>query len=135
MQGITISDQTTDGFLTINLIDILQEITPKVLNSQWKIAHLECFGATAEALYKICDQEQQISGVLLLELATEITQVIEGRFEAYNLNQTQPWLIITAVDSSAYDIETVDEKILDRFREIFQQVSEFPSLLISTSIQ
>ncbi len=28
MQGITITDQTTDGFLGVNLIDILQAIAP-----------------------------------------------------------------------------------------------------------
>ncbi|MDJ1174085.1 hypothetical protein [Roseofilum capinflatum] len=129
MQGITITDQTMDGFLTVNLIDILQQITPKVLNSNWKIYNLECLGATADELCQICDQEQQISGALLLQLATDITQVIDGKFEAYDFNKTQPWLIITAVDSSAYDVETVDEKILDRLRKQFQQVTDFPSLL------
>lgn len=129
MQGITITDQTTDGFLRVNLIDILEKITPKALNSKWKIANLECLGEAAEELYKICDEQQQISGALLLQLATEITQVIEGRFEAYDLDQSQPWLIITAVDSSAYDVETVDEKILDRLQEQFEEVSDFPSLL------
>ena len=123
-----ITDQTPDGFLTVNLIDILQQITPTVLNSTWKIANLECLGTTAEALYKICDEEQQISGELLLELATEITQVIEGKCEAYDRDRTQPWLIITAVDSSAYDIETVNDKILDCLRQQFQQVQDFPSL-------
>ncbi len=34
MQGITITDQTTDGFLAVNLIDILEAIAPGVLSSK-----------------------------------------------------------------------------------------------------
>ena len=50
MQGITIADQTTDGFLAVNLSDILQAIAPVVLTSQWQISNLECFGQAAEQI-------------------------------------------------------------------------------------
>ena len=65
----------------------------------------------------------------MLELAAEITQVIDGKFQGYLLNENQPWLIITAVDSSTYDVETVDENILNQIRQQFQQISELPILL------
>ncbi|VXD24087.1 hypothetical protein PL8927_790180 [Planktothrix serta PCC 8927] len=129
MQGITITDETTDGFLAINLIDILQAIAPTVLTSQWQISHLECLGTTAERLHQIADNQQWISGTLLLELAAGITQVIDGKFQGNRLNENQPWLTITAVDSSAYDIESLDENILAQIRQQFQQVSELPILL------
>ena len=129
MQGITITDQTTDGFLAVNLIDILQAIAPVVLTSQWQISHLECLGKTAEKLYQIADTQEFISGELLLQLAEGITQVIDGKFQGHRVNESNPWLIITAVDSSAYDVETVDEKILSQVRQQFQQVSELPILL------
>lgn len=129
MRGITISDTTADGFLAVNLIDILQAIAPAILTTQWQITNLECLGTTAEQLYQIADNGQLISSRLLLELAAEITQVINGKFQGYRLNENQPWLIITAVDSTAYDIETVDESILNQLRQQFQQVSELPLLL------
>jgi len=128
MQGITITDQTTDGFLAVNLIDILQAIAPAVLTTQWQITNLECLGKTAEKLYQIADSQQWISGALMLELAAAITQVIDGKFQGYRLNENQPWLIITAVDSSAYDVETLEENILGQIRQQFQQVSELPIL-------
>ena len=129
MQGITITDQTTDGFLSVNLIDILEAIAPGVLSSKWQISNLECLGEAAEKLYQIADSEECISGELLLQLAADITQVIDGKFAGYRLNESQPWLIVTAVDSSAYDVETVEEKILGQVRQQFQQVSELPILL------
>jgi len=132
MHGITISDSTPDGFLAINLIDILQAIAPAILTTQWQITSLECLGTTAEQLHQIADNHQLISGKLLLELAAEITQVIDGKFQSYRLNENQPWLIITAIDSTAYDIETVDQRILIKMRQQFQQISELPILLTVT---
>lgn len=49
MQGITIADQTTDGFLAVNLIEILRAIAPVVLTSKWPISNLECFGQAAKS--------------------------------------------------------------------------------------
>ena len=129
MRGITISDSTPDGFLAVNLIDILEIIAPAIATTQWRITNLECLGTTAEKLYEITDNWQLISSKLLLELAAEITQVIDGKFQGYLLNENQPWLIITAVDSSTYDVETVDENILNQIRQQFQQISELPILL------
>lgn len=129
MRGITISDSTPDGFLAVNLIDILEIIVPAIATTQWQITNLECVGTTAKKLYQIADNRQLISSELLLELVAEITQIIDGKFEGYLLNQNQPWLIITAVDSSAYDVETVDENILNQIRQQFEQISELPILL------
>lgn len=129
MHGITISDSTPDGFLAVNLIAILEIIAPAIATTQWQITNLECLGTTAEKLCQIADNRQLISSELLLKLVAEITQVIDGKFQGYLLNENQPWLIITAVDSSAYDVETVDENILNQIRQQFQQISELPILL------
>jgi hypothetical protein len=83
----------------------------------------------AEKLHQIADTQQWISGALLLQLAVGITQVIDGKFQGNRLNENQPWLTITAVDSSAYDIESLDENIIAQMRQQFQQVSELPILL------
>ena len=53
MRGITISDSTPDGFLAVNLIDILEIIAPAIATTQWRITNLECLGTTAEKLYEI----------------------------------------------------------------------------------
>ena len=129
MRGITISDSTPDGFLAVNLIDILGIIAPAISTTKWQITNLECLGRTAEKLEQLADDKQLISTELLLQLATEITQIVDGKFQGYFLNENQPWLIIAAVDSSAYDVETVDENILNQIRQQFQQISELPTLL------
>lgn len=121
MQGITIADQTTDGLLAVNLIDI--SFNQPVANKQ-SIMFWPSSGTN-----QIADDREFISGELLLQLAADITQVVDGQFAGYRLNESQPWLIVTAVDSSAYDVETVDDKILGQLRQEFQQVSELPILL------
>jgi hypothetical protein len=64
-----------------------------------------------------------------LQLAADITQVIDGKFQGYRVNEIQPWLIITAVDSSAYDVETVEEKILSQVRQQFQQGTRIANII------
>jgi hypothetical protein len=58
----------------------------------------------------------------LLQLAAEITQVIDGKFQGNRLNENQPWLTITAVDSTAYDVETFDKTSLLKFNSSFSKL-------------
>lgn len=62
----------------------------------------------------------------LLQLAASITQVIDGLFEGYDQGAPKPWIIMEAVDSSAFDIQTEDEDVLAKIREHFKEVSVLP---------
>jgi hypothetical protein len=127
MQGITITARTEDNLLAVDLIDILRLLGSDVEGNSWEISQVECVGSDAEALHQIADSETRVSGMKLFEIASNLMQVIYGTFKAYRLGESIPWIVIRAVDSSAYDVETQDEAVLDRIRNSFTQVTDLPS--------
>ncbi len=124
MLGITISDTIADGILAFDLIDILAVLGAEAIAAQWQISGVECFGEAAEQLHQYSDAELALSGEELLNLAAKVTQVIEGTFAGYRLGDSSPWIIIDAVDGSAYDIQTSEEQILHQLRQKFRAVSD-----------
>lgn len=127
MHGITISDSTDDQrMLTVDLIDILRLLGPSATDSEWLISGVECAGgAAAEDLHRLADQPARIPGGKLLSLATGVTQVIDGIFTGYRNGETQPWITIRAVDSSAFDVQSDDEEALARMKRHFRNVTAF----------
>jgi hypothetical protein len=127
MHGITISD-STDGqrLLTVDLIDILRLLGPSATDSEWRISGVECAGGPAgEDLHGLADQPARVPGEKLLSLATGVTQVIDGVFAGYRDGEEQPWIIIRAVDSSAFDVQSEDAEALARMKRHFRNVTEF----------
>lgn len=121
MKGITISDEK-DNVLSFDLVDILNFIGEKAICSKWKVSYVECNGRTAEELHKISDEKILISGKHLFLIASNLLQTIDGKFEAFLGNELIPWLIIRAVDSSEFDVETDDFDVLQKIRQSFSNV-------------
>ena len=74
-------------------------------------------------------RSEAVTGDLLVEmlrLAGGLLQVIDGDFEAYRLDETRPWLVVRAIDSSEYAVVTQDERLLARVRERFRDVRDSP---------
>jgi len=129
MHGVTILDHTDDNFLAVNLIDILYLLGISAKESEWDISGLECLGLTADELHQIADNRLRISGTALLKLAAQLTQVINGVFVGYQKGTQEPWIIVRAVDSSAYDVESSREGVLESMRQNFQEVVDIPSAI------
>jgi hypothetical protein len=129
MRGVTITDSTKDGrFLAVDLIDILRLLGPSAENAEWRMGALEAAGgAAADELHQLADTGVRVPGRTLLQLATEGTQVIDGVFTGYRTGDNDPWVIIRAIDSSAFDVQTEDTEVLARMRERFRNVAELPS--------
>src|SRR5947209_2514816 len=129
MRGVTITDSTQDGlFLATDLIDILRLLGAQALEAEWEITGVECVGAAAaDELHQLGEAKGKVPGGTLLKLAAEIIQVVDGTFTGYRHGETHPWVVIRAVDSSAYDVESDDEAVLARMRQQFQNVAELPS--------
>ncbi|MBC6479740.1 MAG: hypothetical protein GDA56_20125 [Hormoscilla sp. GM7CHS1pb] len=70
----------------------------------WGISDLECLGSKRECLYQIANTETRVSGEILLQIATNITQITDGTFTCYPDKGSDPSIIVRAVDSSAYDV-------------------------------
>lgn len=127
MRGITISDrQPNNNTLAVNLADILQLLGPQLAVTEWKISDLECFGTQSDRLYQLADTQTRVSGETLLQIATNITQVIDGTFAGYLKNESEPSIVLRVIDSTACDVESNDEAILTKLRQRFQNVEDLP---------
>jgi hypothetical protein len=128
MRGVTITDSTQEGrFLATDLIDILRLLGSQGVNAEWEITGVECVGAgAADELHRLGEARGRVPGGILLKLAAEVTQVIDGVFAGYRNGATHPWVVIRAVDSTAYDVESDDEAVLARIRQHFPNEAELP---------
>jgi hypothetical protein len=128
MGGVTIQDSTEDGrFLKIDLHDILNVLGWFAEESEWVISGVECVGGNAaDELHRLSDNNNRVPGQTFSCLAADVTQIIDGVFKGYRKGENSPWVIIWAVNSSAYDVETENQEILDRIRKHFRNVSEIP---------
>lgn len=126
MRGITITDMK-NGVLAFDLIDILNIVGDKALDSLWEVSNVEAVGESADSLHYLSDANARLSGSELRKIATGVDQVIDGTFMAYLNGANTPWLLIRAVDSSAYDVESTDESILSHIRGAYTHVTELPT--------
>ena len=128
MRGITITDHNDGNVLTVDLVDILHVLGSCIEDTEWEIAAVEAVGTTAaDKLQRLGDSKARVPGRTLLELAATVTQVIDGQFVGYRPGQDPPWIILRAIDSSAYDVQSEDEDVISRMREHFKSVADLPS--------
>lgn len=128
MRGVTIGGLNKQNVLTIDLIDVLRLLENEVLETQWTLSGVEALGGeAAEELHRLSDAQARVSGRKLIELATDVSQVVDGEFRGFRNQDRNPWIIIRAIDSSAYDVFTEDEALLERLRNRFSNVNEIPA--------
>src|SRR5690349_2519553 len=99
LQAVTIHD-IRDGVLAFDLIDILRVVGPDAESSLWRCRNVECTGDLADELHRVSDAEATVSGAEMLRLARGVLQIIDGDFEAYRVDETRPWLVVRAIDST-----------------------------------
>jgi hypothetical protein len=130
MQGLKIRDlgkTELGGFLNFDLKEILAAIGDPVIVSTWRCHNVECTGENAERLYELSEEGQSVSGKELVEIVAGIFQTFDGEFEAYRDGKEEPWLVVNAVDSSWFEVLSVDSAVLESIRSSFQDVSALPS--------
>jgi hypothetical protein len=134
MFGITILDHSDNGVLSLDLKDILWLLGLQAESSEWEISQVEALdGVGAEELHSLADKGTRVSGQELIRLASAVTQIIDGIFRGYQKDTSEPWIIIQAVDSSAFDVQSDDNDVIHRIRQQFRDVVDFP--LINTRWQ
>jgi hypothetical protein len=125
MLGVTITDSSPDcRVLGFDLIDILRLLEPKAVDSEWEISAVECTGIAAEKLQRLVDLRTRIPGQILMELAGNLMQIIDGEFIGYRKGDEHPWIIIRAVDSTAFDVESEDKNVLTCMKQHFKNVAD-----------
>lgn len=128
MKGITIRDIDAErGVLAFDLRDILEILGEKGLVSVWTAVGVEvASGVSAARMEALADEQETIIGNELQHLAKTVNQVIDGEFKGTLPGGTAPWIVVRAVDSSAYDVETDDEQLLSEIRSRFRVVEDIP---------
>ncbi len=119
--------------LALDLRDLLRLLAPRSLQANWTVLAVksskpghEWFEATGEGgeqLEGLAQNNARLSGSDLAALAENTQQVIWGEF--VGSAPTQPdktWVVIRAVDSTFYEIETDDETILNKIRSTYKDI-------------
>lgn len=127
MKKLTIHD--LDGaVLAFDLRDLLRVLAPRSLAATWKITSssesaFDATGAGGLRLEALADTPAQIIGEELLTIADDTVQVIWGDFVgALPADPDQEWLIVRAVDSSFFEIETSDQSSIAAIKSRFHDV-------------
>ncbi|MGX5668812.1 hypothetical protein ACWKW9_22855 [Rhizobium daejeonense] len=122
-----------DHVLALDLRDLLRLLAPRSLEANWVISTVksskpgrEWFEATGEGgeqLEGLAQDDGQLSGSDLAALAENTRQVIWGEFVGSAPTQSdKPWVIIRAVDSSFYEIDSDDETVLNKISSTYKDV-------------
>ena len=132
MATVRIYDLNERG-LAVDLIDLLRLVAPQSLNASWNVTTVksskpgrEWFEATGEGgeqLEGLAQRNAQLPGSELAALAENTRQVIWGEFVGLASTQSdKTWVIIRAVDSTFYEIDTDDEYVLGKIRSTYHDV-------------
>src|SRR5262249_15222290 len=127
MFGVTILGHSDNGVLSLDLKDILRLLGSQAESSEWEIAQMEALdGTEAAELHRLADKGTRVSGQELIRLASTVTQITDGIFQGYQKGASEPWIVIQAVDSSAFDVQSDNEDVIHRIRQQFRDVVDFP---------
>jgi hypothetical protein len=115
--------------LAVDLRHLLDALGERAIHSLWEISEVSRFGeplmVTGEGRANVLDElarsKKRISGTLLHELAHSVDQVIWGEFRAFEDGGSAPWVIIRAIDSTWYEVETQDDAALAQIRKAFEE--------------
>lgn len=122
-----------DHVLALDLRDLLRLLAPRSLEARWIVSTVksskpghEWFEATGEGgerLEGLAQDDGQLSGSDLAALAENTRQVIWGEFVGSAPAQSdKPWVIIRAVDSTFYEIDSDDEAVLNKISSTYKDV-------------
>jgi hypothetical protein len=128
MRGVWICDRDETGALKVDLSDLLTLAGPRAEASWWTASAVEVAGPAGQSLEALADAGGKVSGREFRKMAAAAGQIVDGVFEAYSEQRSSdPWLIIRAVDSSAFDVQTDVEGLLRAIRERYETVQNIPN--------
>ena len=130
MHGVIIRD-SSGNTLNFDLKDIVAVLGERTINSYWLCSGDFEYTSEAdipiEALDNAYDRGERIKGSEFINIIKRLIQVIDGTFEAFEINKKQPWVIIRAIDSSWWEVFSNEPVILDNIRARFNFIEEIES--------
>ena len=128
MYGLTIPMFTDRERQFIHLRDLFDILGSNGEQSFWQVKNVEALGKGADELHLASDMGCTFVGSDLKRLIADVDQVIDGEFSAFKSNHPEPWIIIRAVDSTAYDIITDDFTTFRLFKCAFASSKDIPGM-------
>ena len=114
------------GYLAVDLRHVLDALGQRALDSSWRIGGLWSLPESeANPLEKLANQQQPVPGRALKGAADAVDQVIDGEFRAFEPGESEPWVIVEAVNSSYYTVRSTDATVLASIRDRFCDASEY----------
>jgi hypothetical protein len=130
MQTLQIHDSQPSGFAVVDPRSVLKLLGERALQAFWRVAGVARYDEdvmivgdeAADRLEALSHSQSLVPGTVLVELVNQTGQVIWGEFRAYLRDETEPWMIVRAIDGSWCEIETQDEQVLELVRQSFTDV-------------
>ena len=125
-----IYDLQKNHVLAIDLRHVLRALGHRARTSVWEVGEETSFnepvavtGDAADNLERLSRQSARVAGSELMRLAENVDQVIWGEFRAFeDPASDKPWLIVRAIDSHFYEVESDETAIHDAVDSAFRDV-------------
>ncbi|WJH40196.1 hypothetical protein N7E02_26855 [Aliirhizobium terrae] len=119
--------------LVVDLRHLLRVLAPRSVQAMWSVSAVKSsepgrqwFDATGEGgeeLETLARDNAQVSGPVLAALAEATDQVIWGEFTGrFPAETDRDWITIRAVDSSFYEVTTLDDTAIGKIKAAFKDV-------------
>lgn len=106
-----------DDFLAYDLSTLLTSLGELAMTSSWLCRGIEAYGTNADELHVYSDKQQRIEGQKLLEIVSNIDNIADGYFHAYLPTETEPWLVVRAIDNSVFEIKSHHPRVAQLKKE------------------
>ncbi len=124
MNGLRIEDKNEKDYLSFDLIDILKLVDNEINGSTWLCSGVWSMSENSPNIGDYSDTEEHIDTSKLIECVKNERQVIDGRFEAFEDNNKDPWLTVEAFDSSYWEVHSSNEDLLNKIESAFIKVEK-----------
>lgn len=95
----------------VQLAELLLVLGKLVVDATWVLRVVEVAPGDGEVSLDTWDPARVLSTFDVLHLFTPDVQLIDGELESTRRENGEPWLVMRAVDSTTWDIETADPKV------------------------
>jgi hypothetical protein len=123
------------GVLAVDLRHLIDLLTPRSRQATWTVSPVKLFypennsfeedfdatGKGGEQLEVLARDGSPVSGTILAQLANDTGQVIWGEFTAA-LPQQDGWITVQAIDSTFYEVTTMDAAVLNKIKSAYKDV-------------
>jgi hypothetical protein len=133
MPTLEIHDMHPDRyFLAVDLRHVLAALKVRAANADWEVGAVTTYDEAlfwavgdenaVQKLEALAASGERISGRTLEVLANKVHQVIWGEFRAFDHAGRSPWVIVRAVDSTLYEVDSKDPTVAEDIQSAFTEV-------------